>query len=285
MTYRRLIFVLAIVPFIAASCSQCGQEKAVVDGEIHSDSTEADTATKERELDLYKKRAIPTSADANFEDFLYAFLTDDEFAEARIADSITVETGDSSVILPGSEWNDMHLFKYQDLYTYLYTNDRDEELIKSPDLTCVAFEWLNLDSIHSNRYEFHLIDSKWKLDHIIVNHPLDQFQNEFINFYCQFVSDTEFQKQSIATPVRIVYEGDSEMNEGATYDLKEGEWAEFHAQTPMPEKTIVLMDYGQKVSPETSINLLVRSITEAAYANYHFRRTRGQWTLYTVDLM
>ena len=285
MTYRRLIFVLTILPFLLASCSQCSKEKEPQDGEIHNDSTEADTATKERELDLFKKRAIPTSADANFEDFLYAFLTDDEFAETRIADSITVQTGDSTAILSGSEWNDMHLFKYQDLYSYIYTNDRDEELIKSPDLTCVAFEWLNLDSLHSDRYEFHLTNSKWQLDHIVRHHPIERFQNEFINFYYQFVTDKKFQEQSLANPVHIVYSGDSEMDEGGTYDLKEGEWAEFHAQTPMPEKTIVLMDYGQKINSGTSINLLVRSITQAAYANYHFRRTHGQWSLYTIEVM
>lgn len=283
MTYRRLIFVLAILPFLAASCSQCEKKQDPLDGEIHSDSTTTDTA--ERELDLFKKRAIPSSADANFEDFLYAFLTDDEFAEARVADTITVETGDSTSLLPGESWNDMHLFKYQNLYTYLYTSEQDEALIKSPELTCVAFEWLNLDSLHSDRYEFHLTEGKWILDHIIRHHTIDRFQNDFLTFYCQFIADKEFQEQSIANPVQIVYEDESEMNEGATYDLKPGEWAEFHAQTPMPDKTIVLMDYGQKVNPGTSINFLVRSITEAAYANYHFRRTRGQWTLYSVNLM
>ncbi len=285
MTYRRLIFVLAILPFLAASCSQCSKEKETQDGEIHNDSTSSDTALQERELDLYKKRAIPTSADANFEDFLYAFLTDDEFAEARIADSITVQTGDSTTVIPGKEWNDMHLFKYQDLYSYLYTNETDAELIKSPDLNSVAFEWLNLDSLHADRYEFHLTDNKWQLERIVRHHSLDRFQNEFINFYCQFINDNEFQEQSLAKPVRIISMGDSEMEEGYTQELKEGEWAEFHAQTPMPEKTIVLMDYGQKITPGTNINLLVRSITQAAFANYHFRRTRGQWALYTVELM
>lgn len=285
MTYRRLIFVLAILPFLAASCSQCEKKQEPVDGEIHNDSSIADTAQTERELDLFKKRAIPSSADANFEDFLYAFLTDDEFAEARVADTITVETGDSISRQAGSTWNDMHLFKYQNLYTYIYTSEHDEELIKSPDLTSVAFEWLNLDSLHSDRYEFHQTDGKWTLDHIIRHHAIDRFQNDFLTFYCQFIADKEFQEQSIANPIQIVYEDESEMNEGSTYDLKPGEWSEFHAQTPMPDKTIVLMDYGQKVNPGTSINFLVRSITEAAYANYHFRRTRGQWTLYSVNLM
>ena len=286
MLDRRLIFAATVLVVITASCTNCKNTNTPQDGEIETDSVGSDsTDTIPRELDLFGKRVIPTSADANFEDFLYAFLTDDEFAEARIADTITVETGDSTTLLPKSSWNDMHLFKYQDLYTYIYTNDKEDELIKSPDLTAVAFEWLTLDSLHSDRYEFHQKEGKWQLDHIVRHHSIDPFQNEFLTFYCQFVEDKEFQKQSLATPVQLIYGSESEMSDGDSYALKESDWNEFRANTPLPEKTIVLMDYGQHITPGTSVNFIVRGITEAAFANYHFRRTRGQWMLYSVEVI
>ena len=196
-----------------------------------------------------------------------------------------MENGQSTDSLPKSSWNDMHLFKYQDLYTYIYTNDHEDELIKSTDLNCVAIEWLTLDSLHSDRYEFHNQDGKWHLDHIIRHHSIDPFLNEFLTFYCQFVEDKEFQKQSLASPVPLVYGGDSEMNDSGSFALNENDWNEFRASTPLPEKTIVLMDYGQHITPGTSIKFIVRGITESTYANYHFRRTRGQWMLYAVEVV
>lgn len=283
MAKRSLLFLMAAATLYISSCQQCEQKETVLDGEVAGDTTESDTA--ERELDLFKKRAIPSSADANFDDFLYAFVTDDDFAEARLADSIMVETPDSTTKIPKTDWNDMHLFKYQELYTYIYTNERDEALIKSPDLSSVAFEWLNLDSLKSDRYEFHLADGKWYLDHIVRQHTIDQFQNRFLSFYCQFIDDKDFQEQSLANPVRLIDEGDSEMNEGSSYELKAGDWDEFLSQTPLPEKTIVMMDYGQKITPGTSISFLVRSITEPVSAKYHFRRTGGNWMLYSITLM
>ena len=286
MLHRRLFFAATAIVLITASCTDCNNTRSPQDGELESDTL--DTGSVDSipiELDLFGKRIIPTSADANFEDFLYAFLTDDEFAEVRIADTLTVENGDSTTYLPKSSWNDMHLFKYQDLYTYIYTNDKEDELIKSPDLTAVAFEWLTLDSLYSDRYEFHLKDGKWQLDHIIRHHSIDPYQNEFLTFYCQFVEDKEFQKQSLASPVQLISNSDSEMNEGDTYALTESDWNEFRSTTPLPEKTIVLMDYGQHITPGTSLHFIVRGITETAYANYHFRRTRGEWMLYSVEVI
>ena len=283
MTNKQVIFISSVLFMMGfCACSDNKPKIEVQDGEIHNDSTE--NTTENNELDLYKKRAIPTSADANFEDFLYAFLTDDEFAESRIADVITIEEADSNYTINKSDWNDMHLFKYQDLYTYIYTNERDKERIKSPDLNAVAIEWVKIDSLNSDRYEFHLTEGKWFLDHIVRQHHIDKFQNEFLTFYFQFIQDKEFQVQSLADPVKLIYEAESEMNQGANYELKEGEWGEFHSETPMPDKAVALMDYGQTISPGTSINFLVRGITEAAYANYHFRSTRGQWKLYSVEL-
>ncbi len=286
MLHRHLFFAATAIVIITASCTDCKNTNNPQDGEIYSDTILSDSAdSSPKELDLFGKRKIPTTADANFEDFLYAFLTDDEFAESRISDTITVDNGDSTTYLPKSSWNDMHLFKYQDLYTYIYTNDHEDELIKSPDLTTVAFEWLTLDSLHSDRYEFHHKDGRWQLDHIIRRHSIDKFENEFLTFYCQFVEDKEFQKQSLASPVQLIYGSDSEMNEGETYPLNENDWNEFRSNTPLPAKTIVLMDYGQHITPGTSINFIVRGITEAAYANYHFRRTRGHWMLYSVEVI
>ena len=68
MDIRKWLLLTSII--VIASCTNCNNDKANLssDGEQEADSTETDSIKPD--LVLFDKEHIPTSADANFEDFL-----------------------------------------------------------------------------------------------------------------------------------------------------------------------------------------------------------------------
>lgn len=274
--YHSLIS-LAVLLLLTA----CWEKKSDGDeGENGADSLSSPATT---ELDLYEERQIPTSADANFEDFFYAFTTDDDFAESRMDSSlVNVEDGKEAAV-DVKNWNERHLFKYQELYAFIYTDEEDAQLIKSDSLNNVAVEFVKLETMKADRYEFCDSVGKWMMTRIIRQKDVDAPYTDFLDFYNQFVEDRDFQLESLATPVNLIYGSESEMDEGGTFELNKDDWSEFHSLTPMPENTIVLMDYGQNVNSGTSIHVMIRSIAEAVSATYHFRKVRGNWKLFSIE--
>ena len=279
---KQLFFLLPSLLLVLTSCFDGKSGKDDAAAAADSDSVQTAQPT---ELELFEKRKIPTSVDANFEDFFYTFSNDDDFADLRTDSVITLVEDGEQRSLPKTEWNERHLFKYQELYAFIYTDDDDLELLKSASIDSVATSWVKLDSTLADRYEFDRIDGKWVFTRIVRQKQLSQSYVNFLKFYQQFIEDPDFQLASLANPVKVIYGDDSEMDEGGTDNLKPEDWGEFHAQTPMPEKTIVLMDYGQKIGNGPVVTMMVRSITEEIYAKYRFRRTGSQWKLQSIEFL
>ena len=279
---KQLFFLLPSLLLVLTSCFDGKSGKDDAAAAADSDSVQSAQPT---ELELFEKRKIPTSVDANFEDFFYTFSNDDDFADLRTDSVITLVEDGEQRSLPKTEWNERHLFKYQELYAFIYTDDDDLELLKSASIDSVATSWVKLDSTLADRYEFDRIDGKWVFTRIVRQKQLSQSYVNFLKFYQQFIEDPDFQLASLANPVKVIYGDDSEMDEGGTDNLKPEDWGEFHAQTPMPEKTIVLMDYGQKIGNGPVVTMMVRSITEEIYAKYRFRRTGSQWKLQSIEFL
>ena len=279
---KQLFFLLPSLLLVLTSCFDGKSGKDDAAAAADSDSVQSAQPT---ELELFEKRKIPTSVDANFEDFFYTFSNDDDFADLRTDSVITLVEDGEQRSLPKTEWNERHLFKYQELYAFIYTDDDDLELLKSASIDSVATSWVKLDSTLADRYEFDRIDGKWVFTRIVRQKQLSQSYVNFLKFYQQFIEDPDFQLASLANPVKVIYGDDSEMDEGGTDNLKAEDWGEFHAQTPMPEKTIVLMDYGQKIGNGPVVTMMVRSITEEIYAKYRVRRTGSQWKLQSIEFL
>lgn len=276
----RLVYSLCSFA-VLLSLTACWEKKTdSAEGELGADSLNSQSPA---ELDLYEDRPIPKSADANFEDFFYTFTSDDEFAETRMDSGLVDVRDGKETPVDIANWNERHLFKYQELYAFIFTDEEDAQLLKSDSLNSVAVEFVKLDSLTGDRYEFSDSVGKWMMTRIIRQKEVDKPYKGFLEFYNQFVDDKDFQLESLSTPVSLVYGAESEMDDGGTYELSKKEWGEFHSLTPMPEHTIVLMDYGQHISIGSSVHVMIRSIAEAVSATYHFRRVAGKWKLVSIE--
>ena len=142
---KQLFFLLPSLLLVLTSCFDGKSGKDDAAAAADSDSVQSAQPT---ELELFEKRKIPTSVDANFEDFFYTFSNDDDFADLRTDSVITLVEDGEQRSLPKTEWNERHLFKYQELYAFIYTDDDDLELLKSASIDSVATSWVKLDSTH-----------------------------------------------------------------------------------------------------------------------------------------
>ena len=132
---KQLFFLLPSLLLVLTSCFDGKSGKDDAAAAADSDSVQSAQPT---ELELFEKRKIPTSVDANFEDFFYTFSNDDDFADLRTDSVITLVEDGEQRSLPKTEWNERHLFKYQELYAFIYTDDDDLELLKSASIDSVA---------------------------------------------------------------------------------------------------------------------------------------------------
>ena len=245
------------------------------------DSLELDTV--ETELELYEKQEIPVSADDNFEDFFYAFVTDQDFMMKRILFPLEDYDPDYTTYIDEDQWNNKDVFENEQLYTFVYSNEKDIDLLKSATITSVRLQWVTLDSCLVNCYDFKKEEGIWRLIKLERMDLHESYYDDFINFYGQFIKDHDFQAEAISYPIEFKSSGSSEMDEGGDLQLYPDDWLKFQQEVPLPDKRLVIMDYGQTVTWDAPVNMLIRGITNEIYINYHFERNNGQWKLTTVE--
>ena len=249
----------------------------------NDDNDSIDIDSTITELDLYEKRKIPTSVDDNFEDFFYAFVTEQEFMMQRILFPLEDYDPEYTTYIDKDQWEDNDVFANEQLYTFIYSNDKDIELLKNSTLSSVRLQWVTLDSCLINCYDFRKEDGLWRLTKLERIELQESYYDDFINFYKKFVNDKDFQVESISYPIQLKSSGSSEMDEGGDLELYPDDWMKFQQEVPLPDKRIVIMDYNQTVTWDAPVNMLIRGITNEMYINYHFERNNGQWKLTSVE--
>ncbi len=270
------VFFVALSVFLAG----CTQNKKAADDEIEADSLV--TTDSIEELLLFDNTQVPETVDANFDDFFYTFVTDEEFFDKRVEYPLTVEENGKETKLAKGQWKDSDKIKSQELLTFVYTEDEDMRLLKSDSLKQVKLEWVDLSNMSCDNYLFEY-DGDWKLTRRIKTSEIEEKYRDFAEFYAKFIADSVFQVNSIEEPLNLIATSAGEMYEGGISTLKRSEWSEFHSQMPMPENLLPLMDYGQNIQHEKKINMVVRCVTQPLFARYEFRRHKGKWMLHTIE--
>ena len=114
------------------------------------------------ELLLFDKPVVPESVDANFDDFLYTFINDEEFCGQRVQYPLTVVENGKEKVLKQGQWKDADVFKSQELLAFIYNHDKDLLLLKSDSVTDVDLEWIDFEAMSVDLYEFHK-EKQWKM--------------------------------------------------------------------------------------------------------------------------
>ena len=280
---RIIMFLLPILITTACSGSRKGTGESSLTGDSHTTESEFDTlATAEEdewpvEMET-EEPPLPKTVDELFDDFIFEFAQNDRFQQERIHFPLPVTDlhGDTSFIKK-EEWEQEYLFLRQDYYTVLFNNTMQMELEKSTAREHVTVEWLHLTDEYSKNYDFKREQGVWRLTGIHTE-PFDESPlSDFLRFYRRFSTDSIFQSEHIANPLRFATEDPDDDMRTLEGTLDASQWPDFKPE--LPTGILTNVRYGQTYRDRHKMVLLHRGISNGLMDILTFEKAGGQWKL------
>lgn len=246
---------------------------------VDSASQKEDTVTQKTGNESTPK---PIEADESFDDFIYNYASNDELQRQRTKFPLSYYNGQTPTKIEEKYWKHDYLFSKQHYYTLLFDNENDMDLVVDTSLNSVQVEWVFLKTKMVKKYYFQRIKGAWMLEAINLR-PIEKGENEgFADFYLKFVTDSLFQSQRIADPLRFVtIDPDDEFSILET-TLSIEQWYAF--RPAMPTDRLSNINYGQQNKESSNTKILKINGIENGYSNiFYFRRKGGRWELYKYE--
>lgn len=240
---------------------------------VHTDSVHADTA-------LVVEDVIPPSADESFADFFYNFASDEKFQLSRIVFPVSTYKGDKIVRVPKEEWQHDYLFSRDPAYTVLFDREEDMEMEKDTSMRSVQVDIINLVRNQIKRYYFQRKKQSWFLEAINLQRLVHETDGEedFMQFYEKFSSDSVFQAERLADPLGFVTADPDDEFQILETTLEPGQWFAF--RPPMMAGKLTNVHYGQKEDLHSDSKIVEFKGFGNGFSNtLYFERRGGIWKL------
>lgn len=223
-------------------------------------------------LQLIEEQPVSARADELFDDFFFNFISDVKFQHSRTDYPMKKHKGSI-----------FDHFSTHDFFTVIYEHEDDLALLKDTTLKKVGVEWIYLDSMNVDRFNFRKIDGEWLLIDRTEYSFEDSPNADFFKFYERFVADTLTQVEAIGDGVAYTVEaqeGDEEVDSIVTPDM----WTEFMSDKPLFSPVLVNIDYGQRIGNENTRNLLFQGFSNGVSIEFRFSCKDGLWFLDAIEL-
>lgn len=224
----------------------------------------------------------PIEADELFDDFIFNYASDDALQRQRTIFPLPYYKDDTPVKIEKKYWEHDYLFSQQSYYTLLFDREEDMDMVGDTALTSVQVEWVYLKTRMIKKYYFERIKGAWMLEAINLR-KIEKGENEdFVDFYARFVTDSVYQSKHIHTPLKfITIDPDDEFSIlETTLDLNQ--WYAF--RPVLPTDRLSNINYGQKNEDQSTTKILkVNGIGNGYSTVFYFRKKRGEWELYKYE--
>ena len=224
----------------------------------------------------------PIEADELFDDFIFNYASDDALQRQRTIFPLPYYKDDTPVKIEKKYWEHDYLFSQQSYYTLLFDREEDMDMVGDTALTSVQVEWVYLKTRMIKKYYFERIKGAWMLEAINLR-KIEKGENEdFVDFYTRFVTDSVYQSKHIHTPLKfITIDPDDEFSIlETTLDLNQ--WYAF--RPILPTDRLSNINYGQKNEDQSTTKILkVNGIGNGYSTVFYFRKKRGEWELYKYE--
>lgn len=278
---KRLSLLAFIVSVLFSSCKE-----RKITSIFSSDEEECEDTIESfagDTLHLFEEEAPPVAVDELFDDFFFNFASDSRFQRERVANHLGYRDGEDEEHVPADSWRLLNRFEEQEFYTVIYERAQDLELQKDTAVNAVSVEWVSLVDGLVDRFNFHRLNGKWSLIEI-VKEPLSQIPNgSFLQFYSQFVADSSFQHSAIYQPLKLVLTPESDGDEEQVEELTVEDWFEMKNDLPMPDESLVNIDYGQTCISDNRKVLLMEGVGNGLQMKFLFNKINGEWKLMQID--
>lgn len=238
----------------------------------------ADSIDKEKASDEPK----PIEADESFDDFIYNFASDDALQRQRVVFPLPYYNGERASKIDRKYWKHDDLFAKQSYYTLLFDREEDMDLVGDTSLTSVQVEWIFVKKRMVKKYYFERIKGAWMLEAINLR-PIEENENEdFVEFFGHFATDSIFQSRRIRQPLVFVTtdpDDDFSILE-TTLDLNQ--WFAF--KPALPADKLSNINYGQQNDDNASHKILALKGIGNGFSNIlYFQRKDSGWELYKFE--
>lgn len=224
----------------------------------------------------------PIEADELFDDFIFNYASDDALQRQRTIFPLPYYKDDTPLKIEKKYWEHDYLFSQQSYYTLLFDREEDMDMVGDTALTSVQVEWVYLKTRMIKKYYFERIKGAWMLEAINLR-KIEKGENEdFVDFYARFVTDSVYQSKHIHTPLKfITIDPDDEFSIlETTLDLNQ--WYAF--RPVLPTDRLSNINYGQKNEDQSTTKILkVNGIGNGYSTVFYFRKKRGEWELYKYE--
>lgn len=264
--------------------SSCGNKKtnitpfAALTSEVDSMRHKADSSRQKK----LPEEPKPIEADESFDDFIYNFASDDVLQRQRVKFPLLYYNGDEKSKVEEHNWKHDELFTNQSYYTLLFDREEDMDLVGDTRLAAVQVEWIFVKTRMVKQYCFERIKGAWMLKRINLR-PIGRSENEdFVDFFARFASDSIFQSNRIQEPLSFVTtdpDDDFSILE-TTLDLNQ--WLAF--KPVMPTDRLSNINYGQRNDDHSATKILALKGIGNGFSNIlYFHRKDGEWQLYKFE--
>ena len=269
-------FVTVALLSCGGNTSQSNQEEVDL---LLVDSIPTDTLMKEEE-ELGLNEENSPALDGVFNDFLFAYLHSHTLRQERTTNPLPLEhTERPTELLEDFDPEFEFSFLSGEYFTTLYGNvsqmyaEDDQELEED---SIVSLQRINLNDGTIRNFCFLREEGHWKLDAIREATFKDDDLSDFLNFYARFCSDSIFQSESIADPLRISIQ-DSEDEDGSINGIIDADqWQTFCSEVPCG--IISNIRKGQSYGGHRIV-LRKSGLSNGLQEVFTFTKERGNWRL------
>lgn len=270
--------------FVLFFLFSCGNKKtkmdpfATITEMVDSASRKADTL----QVAEVKEEPKPLEADELFDDFIFNYASDDALQQQRTLFPLPYYNVDTPSKIEKRFWKHDYLFTKENCYTLLFDQEDDMDMVGDTTLKSVQVEWIFLKTRMVKRYYFERKKGMWRLEAINLRHIEKNENEDFVEFYTRFATDSLYQSKHLADPLQFVtIDPDDEFSILET-TLDINQWYAF--RPPLPTDKLSNINYGQKNEDDSSTKILKVNGIGNGYSNvFYFRKRGGEWEMYKYE--
>lgn len=276
---RNIYLALCVLCLTAACGNRRPQSDPFAELTQLVDSAKADADTLAEPV---HREPTPMLADELFDDFIFNYAQDDELQRQRTIFPLPFYNMETPHKIEEQNWKHDYLFTKDNYYTLLFDHEEEMDLVGDTTLTSVQVEWFLLHTRQVKKYYFERIKGAWMLEAINLHLMEEEADEDFVDFYTHFVSDSLYQARHICNPLQyITIDPDDEFSILET-TLSLNQW---YAFSPMlPENRLSNINYGQENSDQSKTKILKVNGIGNGFSNlFYFRKRAGEWELYKYE--
>lgn len=280
-----------LLAFLIVSCNNKQQDRETVsETTIEQDSVENyesdifDESLSEEEAERSDEKLM-CNVDEFFGDFIFLFVNNHKLQLNRIdfpLPSIKIIDGKPDTTwFEQKKWIHDRIFPDKEYYTVLFSHKNQMDMENNTNLQHINVEQIFLNERYIKNYHFAKEQGVWRLNQISYTSFPRSGMESFLDFYHKFVSNEQFQQQSVADPLNYITsdpEDDFSTIEGT---LSSEQWMAFRPE--LPQKMITNICYGQKFDQPSRMIFIKRGFSSGMMNILTFTHKNGKWKLISYE--